>query len=147
MIETTKDNSVLLTKVRNKRKELRAYLTRTEPRNNRLINSSIIFGALAAALTAGPGVGGDGFISAAKEMVSFGIPVWQMLCLFATVFSVSVVIANGMLKSHNLSSKVAKTRACDAKLESLETMLELEQVDIKQATQSYTQCLTELSHI
>lgn len=147
MIETAKDSSVLLIKIRNKRKELAEYLARTEPRHTRLINSSIVFGALAASLTAGPGVGGDGFISAAKEVVSFGIPVWQMLCLAATVLSVSVVIVNGMLKSHGLTSKVAKTRACDAKLESLETMLELEQVEIKQATQSYTQCLTELSHI
>ena len=147
MIETAKDSSVLLTKIRNKRKELAEYLARTEPRHTRLINSSIVFGALAASLTAGPGVGGDGFISAAKEVVSFGIPVWQMLCLAATVLSVSVVIVNGMLKSHGLTSKVAKTRACDAKLESLEIMLELEQIEIKQATQSYTQCLTELSHI
>ncbi|MDF9800957.1 hypothetical protein OKW21_006220 [Catalinimonas alkaloidigena] len=147
MLETAKDNQVLLTKIREKRKELAIYLSRTEPRNIRLINSSIIAGALAAALTAGPGVGGEGFIGAAKDVVSFGIPVWQMLCLIATVLSVSAVIANGMLKSHGFSAKVARTRACDAKLEGLETMLELDQVDVKQATQVYTQCLTEISHI
>lgn len=147
MLETAKDSKVLLAKIRDKRKELAGYLAKTEPRNTRLINSSIIAGALAAALTAGPGVGGEGFIGAAKDVVSFGIPVWQMLCLVATILSVSAVIANGMLKSHGFTAKVAKTRACDAKLEGLETMLELEQVDIKQATQVYTQCLTEISHI
>ncbi len=147
MLAQTKDEEVLLTKIRNKRKELAEYLARTEPQNSRLINSSIITGALAAALTAGPGVGGDGFISAAKNMMSFGIPVWQVLCLLATVLSVTAVIANGMLKSHSLSSKVLKTRTCDAKLEGLETMLELAQLDIKQATQIYTNCLTEISHI
>lgn len=147
MLETAKDNKVLLAKIRDKRKELADYLAKVEPRNTKLINSSIIAGALAAALTAGPGVGGEGFISAAKDVVSFGIPVWQMLCLIATILSVSVVITNGMLKSHSLSAKVEKTRACDAKLEGLEIMLELEQVDLKQATQVYTQCLTEISHI
>jgi len=141
------DKKILVDKIKAKRQELASYLAKTEPRNSRLINSSIIAGACAAALTAGPGVGGEGFISTAKEMVSFGIPVWQVLCLTASILSVIAVIANGMLKSHSLTTKITKTRACDAKLEGLETMLELNQADLKQATQIYTQCLTEISHI
>lgn len=138
---------MLLTKIRNKRKELADYLARTEPRNSRLINFSIIAGALSAALTSGPAVGGDGFISSVNSTVSFGIPVWQVLCLGATILSITVVVANGMMKSNNLTTKLATTRTCDAKLEGLETMLELEQIDLKQAAQLYTQCLTEVSHI
>lgn len=147
MIQTTNDEQVLLTKIRNKRQELAAYLARAEPRSLRLINASIISGALAAALTAGPGIGGEGFISAAKNIVSFGIPIWQLLCLLATILSVAVVVSNGMLKSNSITSKVEKTRTCDAKLEGLETMIELAQVDLKQAAQLYTQCLTEIPHI
>lgn len=141
------DEKVLVNKIKAKRQELASYLAKTEPLNSRLINSSIIAGAIAATLTAGPGVGGEGFINTAKNMVSFGIPVWQALCLAASILSVVAVIANGMLKSHSLTTKITKTRACDAKLEGLETMLELNQVDLKQATQLYTQYLTEISHI
>lgn len=147
MSESSDDQKILLRKIREKRTELASYLVRAEPRNTKLINTSIVFGALAAALTAGPGVGGDGFISSVKDVVSFGIPVWQMLCLVATILSVTVVIVNGMMKSHSLTSKIAAARTCDAKLEGLETMLELDQVDLQQATQVYTQCLTEVSHI
>jgi len=141
------DENILVNKIKVKRQELASYLAKTEPRNSRLINSSIIAGAFAAALTAGPGLGGEEFISTAKGMVSFGIPVWQALCLAASILSIIAVIANGMLKSHSLTTKITKTRACDAKLEGLETMLELKQVDLKQATQLYTQYLTEISHI
>ena len=141
------EEQILLTRIQDKRQELASYLIKHEPRNSRLINSSIIAGALAAALTAGPGAGGEGFIDSAKSIMSFGIPVWQVLCLAASALSVVAVIANGMLKSNNLANKITKTQASDAKLEGLETMLELKQVDLEQATQLYTQYLTEISHI
>ncbi|WPP53463.1 hypothetical protein [Catalinimonas niigatensis] len=147
MLETAKDSKVLLTKIRDKRKALAEYLAKNEPWNARLINTSIIASAVAAALTVGPGVGGEDFVDTAKNVMSFGIPVWQLLCLSASILSVAAVIVNGMMKSHSLSTKLEKTRACDAKLEGLETMLELEQVDIQQAAQIYTQCLTEVAHI
>ncbi|WKN43883.1 hypothetical protein [Tunicatimonas pelagia] len=147
MPENATDEDVLLAKIKTKRQELANYLRKTEPQNTKLINSSIIAGALAAAITAGPGVGGEGFISSAKDVVSFGVPVWQALCLAASVLSVIAVIANGMLKSNGLAAKISKTQLCDAKLEGLETMLELRQVDMKQALQLYTQQLSEISHI
>lgn len=147
MLETAKENQVLLTKIREKRKEIAHYLRKMEPRNAGLMNASIICGALAAAITAGPGVGGEGFIDSAKNIFSTGIPIWQLLCIVASILSVSAVIANGMLKSHSLSTKLSSTRACDAKLEGLELMLELDQVEVKQATQIYTQCLSEIPHI
>ncbi|MEM6842386.1 MAG: hypothetical protein AAF944_20135 [Bacteroidota bacterium] len=147
MSDNPTNQQVLVARIQDKRRELATYLIKQEPRNARLINSSIVAGALAAALTAGPGAGGEGFISSAKGIISFGIPVWQVLCLSASVLSVIAVIANGMLKSNNLSAKITKTQACDAKLEGLETLLVLGQVDLKQATQLYTQYLTEISHI
>lgn len=141
------DTDVLLKKIKTKRREVADYLKEKEPRHSRLITISIVAGALAAALTAGPGVGGDGFIEAAKGFVSFGIPVWQVLCLLATLLSMAVVITNGMLKSKDMTSKIAQVRGCDAKLEGLEIMLELQQIELQQATSLYTQYLTEISHI
>lgn len=147
MSENPNESSTLLSKIRAKRKDLSGYLSTMEPRNSRLINYSIVAGALAAGLTAGPGIGGDGFIGATKGLISFGVPVWQVLCLVATMLSLIAVISNGMLKSHDLTSKIGQARMCDAKLEGLETMLELEQIEVKQAAQRYSQYLTEIPHI
>jgi hypothetical protein len=137
----------LLEKIKVKRRQVADYLNKNEPRQSRLITFSIVAGAMAAALTAGPGVGGSGFIDTARGVVSFGVPVWQVLCLLATIFSVSVVIVNGMLKSNDLISKISQARGCDAKLEGLEIMLNLNQIELKQAASLYTQYLTEISHI
>lgn len=147
MPEKRTDAEVLLTKIRTKRRELADYLAKSEPRQLRLINASIVSGALAAALTAGPGIGGDGFIESVNGIVSFGIPIWQVLCLAASILSLAAVVINGMLKSHDLTSKVTSARNCDAKLEGLETMLELAQVSVKDATPLYTQYLIEIPHV
>lgn len=99
-----KDADTLLKRIQTKRSEVAEYLKKNEPRQSRYIIISIVAGALAAALTAGPGVGGTGFIESAKGVFSFGIPVWQVLCLLATLLSMSAVITNGLLKSRDLSS-------------------------------------------
>ena len=147
MTEYTNDTDFLLTKIRKKRHKLAAYLAKSEPRYMRLINFSIISGALAASLTAGPGIAGNGFVDTVKDAASFGVPIWQVLCLLATILSVSTVIMNSMLKSHSLTSKINSARSCDAKLEGLETMLELSQINVEQATPLYTQYLTEMPHV
>ncbi|MFC1523346.1 hypothetical protein ACFL6N_01010 [Thermodesulfobacteriota bacterium] len=147
MQENTNASDALLAKIRIKRQEIAKYLAKIEPRNFRLINASIICGALAAALTAGPGIGGGDFINSVKNIVSFGIPIWQVLCLIATLLSVSAVIANGMLKVHDLTAKIAIARGCNSKLEGLEFMLEAGQIDVEQATPLYTQYLTEIAHV
>jgi hypothetical protein len=147
MTENRTGAEALLENVRAKRQEITEYIEKTEPRHRRLVNGSIICGALAAALTAGPGIGGAGFIDFAKNAVSFGMPVWQALCLAATVLSALVVIANGLLKSHDLTTKIASARGCNSKLEGLQLMVETGQMDVQRATSLYTQYLTEVSHI
>lgn len=147
MSEDSSDIEVVLTKIKAKRQQVSDYLAKTQPRHSLLITFSIVAGALAAALTAGPGVGGAKFIDAARNVVSFGIPIWQFVCLAATVLSIAAVITNGMLKSYGLASKIANAQTCDAKLEGIETLLELRQINLKHATQLYTQYLTEIPHI
>lgn len=141
------DQQLLLTKIKTKRQQISEYLSKTEPRHSSLINSSIFASALAAALTAAPGVGGEPLISSMKKIVTFGIPIWQMLCILATILSTLAVIANGVLKSYNMTSKITSARSCDAKLEAIQTMLELGQVDVEEAAQDYTQCLVEIPHV
>ncbi|MGI9289116.1 MAG: hypothetical protein ACR2P1_27335, partial [Pseudomonadales bacterium] len=147
MKEAKSDANALLMKIKTKRQRLADYLKRNEPRCKWLVNASIVCGALAALLTSGPGIGGDEFIGSAKSVVSLGIPIWQVLCFVATILSVATVVINGILKSHNLASEITSARNCDAKLEGLETMLELAQVDVDQAAPLYTQYLTEIPHV
>jgi hypothetical protein len=147
MAENTRGSDVLLANIKTKRREIAEYLAKTEPRNLRLINFSIVCGAVAAALTAGPGIGGGGFIDSAKNLVSFGIPIWQVLCLAATILSVLAVVANGKLKAHDLTVKIAGARGCNSKLEGLQFMLETGQVDVEHATPLYMQYLTEIPHV
>jgi hypothetical protein len=147
MPESKSGSDVVLARIKMKRQEIAAYLAKTEPRNLRLINASIVCGALAAAMTAGPGFGGGGFVNAMKNVVSFGIPVWQLLCLVATVLSILAVVANGKLKVQDLATKIASARGCNSKLEGLEFMLESGQIDVEQATLLYTQYLTEIPHV
>lgn len=142
-----KNAEALLEKIKAKRLEIADYLKKNEPRHSRYVTISIVAGALAAALTAGPAAGGTGFIESAKEVVSFGIPVWQVLCLLATLFSMAAVISNGLLKTRDLTSKISQVRGCDAKLEGLEIMLVMDQIELKQATSLYTQYLTEIPHV
>ncbi|CAN5227195.1 hypothetical protein BH23BAC3_BH23BAC3_31970 [soil metagenome] len=142
-----KDADPLLERIKTKRREFSAYLKNNEPKQSRYIMISIVAGTLAAALTAGPGFGGSGFIDTASGLYSFGIPVWQVLCLLATLLSMSAVISNGLLKTNDLTSKISQARGCDAKLEGLEIMLDMGQIELKQATSLYTQYLTEISHV
>jgi len=147
MLEHTADKEALVLRIKAKRKQIADYLNKTAPRHSWLITCSIVAGTLAATLTAGPGVGGEGFISTAKNVVKFGIPVWQVLCLAATGLSIAAVITNGMLKSYDYASKIANASRCDAKLEGIEIMLEFDQLNVGEATKQYTQCLTEVSDI
>ncbi|REL33390.1 hypothetical protein DYD21_11480 [Rhodohalobacter sp. SW132] len=142
-----KDTDTLLKRIKTKRREVADYLNQNEPKQSRYIMISIVAGTLAAALTAGPGFGGSGFIDTASGLFSFGVPVWQVICLLATLLSMSAVISNGLLKSTDLTSKISQVRGCDAKLEGLEIMLDMEQIELKQATSLYTQYLTEISHV
>lgn len=147
MSEATSDKDALLAKIKAKRQQISDYLTKMVTRHSWLINVSIIAGAFAAALTAGPGVGGEGFIGVAKGVVSLGIPIWQVLCSAATLLSLTAVITNGMLKSYDHAAKIADAKKSDSKLEAIETMLEFGQIDVKKATQQYTQCLADLPRI
>lgn len=137
----------LLKKIKIKRSEIHRFLKSAEPRNKRLINIAIVCGAIAAALTAGPAFGGKtltGWLTNTLELTS---PVWQLLCLAATVCSVSAVIVTNISKSHGIATNILRAQTCNAKLEGLETLLEMEQVELNKATTLYTDYLNEISFL
>lgn len=140
---------ILLLKIANKRKAIAKYIAKNEPHQRKLVNASIISGAVAAALTAGPGVGGNEFIQKVNDSTPFdiGIPTWQIICVAATILSVASVVFNGMIKTHDMSAKISSARGCDAKLEGLELRLALSQLKADDAASLYSQYINEIAHI
>jgi len=148
MMSTQPDsNDTLLQRIAGKRSEIAAYLSTTQPRNRRLANTAVICSAIAAALTTGPAVGGKPLTAWLTGTLGLTSPVWQLLCLAATVCSVAAAIATNMSKSHETVSKILRAQTCDAKLEGLETLIDMDQIDLQKASSLYTQYLPEISFI
>ena len=136
----------LLRKIRDKRRRIAAFVGKLEPRGVRLMNLSIICGAIATALTAGPAIGGSR-LTEALGTAGPNSPSWRILCGAAMAFSLVATIATNLYKSHDTASRLAKAQACDAKLEGLETLVELRQMSTNEAATRYEECIPEVSFI
>jgi hypothetical protein len=137
----------LLAQIRRKRAEVDAVIVRTVPRKRRLLNVSIIGGALAAMLTTGPAVGGQSFVAWVKSAFGLTAPGWQVLCGAAALCSLVATVATQLLKSNNLEERVFRGQSCRAKLEALDIGLSTGQIDVPHATTAYMQCLEEAAHL
>lgn len=137
----------LLSRIHQKRSEIRVFLETNEARNRRLVNTAIFASAIAAAFTAGPAFGGSTMTAWLTETFGLASPAWQLLCLGATVCSVAAAITTNLSKSHDLGARIAQAQACDAKLEGLETLIELNQVDIEEATAQYAASLSAIAFL
>jgi hypothetical protein len=140
---TALSNDELLGLIRQKRGRIDAYLSAARPRRERLLNTTIIGGTLAAALTAGPAVGGQGFTSWLTAALGLMSPSWRVLCGLATVCSVLATLATQLLKSHNVEEHVVRAQSCRAKLEVLEVGVTLGHIDPPHATTEYLKCVEE----
>jgi hypothetical protein len=67
MPDNLQDRQNLTTRIKDKRKQIADYIAATEPRANRLTTTSIVCGAIATLLTAGPAVGGAKFYKGAHR--------------------------------------------------------------------------------
>ena len=137
----------LLAQIRRKRAEVDAVIVRTVPRKRRLLNVSIIGGALAAMLTTGPAVGGQSFVAWVKSAFGLTAPGWQVLCGAAALCSLVATVATQLLKSNNLEERVFRGQSCRAKLEALDIGLSTGQIDVPHATTAYMQCLEEAAYL
>ncbi len=137
----------LLTQIRNKRARVEAVVAAAAPRKRRLLNMSIIGGALAAVLTTGPAVGGQPFATWLKTSLDLTSPAWQLLCGGAALCSVIATVCTQLLKSNNLEERVFRGQSCRAKLEALEVGLSTGQMDVPSATAQYMKCLEEAAFL
>jgi MFS family permease len=137
----------LLATVRQKRQHVEAFLAAAVPRKRRLMNVTIVAGALAAALTAAPAAGGQPFTTWMTTAMGLTSPSWRLLCGAASIFSIMATLATQLLKSNNLEERITRAQGCRAKLEVLEIGLASGQVDTARATAEYLQCVQDAAFI
>jgi hypothetical protein len=137
----------LVRQIERKRQQIDAILATMGPRKRRLLNLSIIGGALAAALTTGPAVGGQAFAAWLRGAFDLTAPAWQLLCGGAAVSSVVATVATQLLKSQNLEERVFRAQSARAKLETLEVGLTTGQIDLARATDDYLKCVEEVAFL
>jgi MFS family permease len=137
----------LLETVRQKRRQVDAFLTSAVPRKRRLMNITIAAGAVAAALTAAPAAGGQTFTTWMTTAMGLTSPSWRLLCGLATVCSIMATVATQLLKSNNLEERVIRAQSCRAKLEVLEIGIVAGQLDPPRATAQYIECVADVAFI
>jgi MFS family permease len=143
----TLSNDEILVRIREKRAQVEGFLAAAVPRKRRLLNTTIVGGSLAAALTAGPAVGGQPFTAWLTGALGLSSPSWRLLCGAASVASIAATIATQLLKSNNAEQNVARAQGARAKLEVLETSLTLGQIDAKQAVAEFLKCVEEAAFL
>jgi MFS family permease len=143
----TKAGAELLEQVRDKRRQVEALVAAAVPRKRRLLNLSIIGGALAAILTTGPALGGQSFASWLRGVFDLTTPAWQLLCAGAAVSSLVATVATQLLKSHRLEERVFRGYSARAKLEALEVGLTTGRLDPSRATEDYLKCVEEVAYL
>jgi len=137
----------LVPRIQKKRAQLEQFLAAMRPRRRRLLNTTIIGGTIAAALTAAPALGGQAFTSWLTSSLGLSSPAWRLLCASAAVCSVTATVATQLLKSHNIEASVTRAEGSRAKLEVLEVALAVGHIDAKQATAEYLKCVEEAAFI
>jgi MFS family permease len=137
----------LLDRVRRKRIQLESYLSTARPRKRRLLNTTIVAGTCAAALTAAPAIGGPSLTSALTVALGLDSPSWRVLCAAASVCSIMATVATQLLKSQNVEEHVTRAQGCRAKLEVLEVGLTMGQLDTRQATSEYLKCVEDAAFL
>jgi hypothetical protein len=143
----TLSNDEILVRIREKRAQVDRFLAGAVPRKRRLLNTTIVGGSLAAALTAGPAVGGQPFTAWLTGALGLTSPSWRLLCGAASVASIAATIATQLLKSNNAEQNVGRAQSARAKLEVLETSLALGQIDGKQAVAEFLKCVEDAAFL
>src|SRR5450631_3660009 len=133
-------------RIKDRRRNIQSFVKNIEPKGVLLTNVNIICSAIATLLTATPAIGGKSLMNALGGS-SLDSIYWRIFFTLAALLSLISVIAANLYKSNNIASNLDKARACDAKLEVLETLIELNQISVDEAATQYTQVLPDISFI
>lgn len=140
------DEQRLVAKIADQIGRIEAFLRRARPRHARLTAVTIVSAALAAALTAGPALGGKSFTDWARQTFNLtdASQVWRLLCLLAMVVSVTAAICASLNEVSKTESRIASAEACRTELACLQTLIEFRQIAVSEALTLYQQHLTRV---
>lgn len=145
-MSSSETSESLLKRIRDRRRSIKWFIGNLEPTGTRLTNFNIMCGAIATALTATPAIGGK-TLTDALGITDPNSPTWRILFAIAALFSLLSTVAANLYKSYDMASRLGKAQACNAKLEGLETLLQLNQIALKEAATQYTQYIAEVPFI
>ena len=137
----------LLQKIISKREKVHDFVRKHEPRNRLLVNVAIICGIAGTALAGIPAIGGTAAINGLKSVTQPDLPIWQILCIGASLSTMLATIATSLRSNHDISNKLAKAQACEAKLEMLELMVSNKQIEMNKAIEKYGEYSADVSFI
>jgi hypothetical protein len=146
MSEDAQLRGELIGRIKEKKAQVSAFARNLNASSDRQTNTSIICGAVAAVLTAGPALGGTGFtegLGRALALPSDSI-VWRTLCFAATILSLVATISTNMWKSRDNAGRLSKAEACGAELEGLEAMIEFGQLPVNEGVKLYQQYIAQV---
>ncbi|HXO28387.1 MAG TPA: hypothetical protein VOA80_13650 [Thermoanaerobaculia bacterium] len=135
--ESTPHDDNLMRRIRAKRSQIATYLNRVEPTANRLTTFATICSAIAGTSTA---------VLTIALSTTPSIRLWW-LSAGATASSALAGSANHWYKSRDLAARILKAQATDAKLEALETLIEIGQIPLKDAAARYERCVLEVPFV
>jgi MFS family permease len=137
----------LLGLIKQKRPEVETYLRLAASRRRLLINTTIIAGTLAAALTAAPALGGKTFAGWLTSILGLSSPAWQLLCGVASMCSIAAAIATQLLKSHNIEDRINRAQGARAKMQMLEVGIESGLMTPTEAGAAYILCIGDITFL
>ena len=127
--------------------EIETYLRLAASRRRLLMNTTILAGTLAAALTAAPALGGKSFADWLTSVFSLSSPAWQLLCGVASLCSVAAAVATQLLKSHNIEERITCAQGARVKIEMLELGIKSGLITPADAAGDYIKCIGDIAFI
>ena len=145
-MEADTSRARLLGAIDARRRGIGHYLATTRPVNRRLTTISIVSSCLAAALAAGPAVGGADLAETVRNGLGLGQSegVWRLLCLAAVVASVTAAISANLSRSSDLTARIAAVEAANSLLEGLRTRVRFSRLPVADAAQQYQEIITRV---
>lgn len=139
----------LIDQIAGRHRQLQRYLGRMRPRNARLGLVAVVTSALAAVVTAGPAVGGDGFAVTVQDALSLTEPslVWRSLCLIALLVSVVSTISTNLLRSQNTAAQISAAETASAELHGLRLLIEVGDIPLTTAVKLYQESVVRTSFL
>jgi hypothetical protein len=146
VVEAESGRARLLKDIETRRRAIEQYLDAKRPVSNRLTTISVISSCVAAALAAGPAVGGNGFADAVQNGLPIGqsSTVWRLLCFAAVAASIAAAISANLSKSSDLAERVAAAEAANGLLDGLRARMRFSRLPVADAAQHYQEIIARI---